>query len=202
MLDDYLSSASVGDAIVAVNDIIAQLAVLLVEDFGGGSDATSAIVAEVIKQTVSVCLDRCERDQEMLATLLSQLELFGTFNSADVCLGLTAVLQRLEDMIVDVPKADYVVANLICQLVIDGTVRGSLRPPPPQYCSATHRRNITRNSAHAHTCSLVTIARCDVTACMAALAAGTRGFPSQHWRRRVIVCSVPRNGCQSCGDNP
>ncbi len=54
--------------------------------------------------------------------LLSSLELFGKVHSDDLRLGVTAVLRRLEDVVLDVPKAGDIVANLVTALVVEGTI--------------------------------------------------------------------------------
>ncbi len=123
LLDDFVSSASVADGVLAVNELVEQLSLHLQSLYDvDDNEVHSAVVSEVVKQVVSAGMDRGEKQQELLARFLSALELFGTFNSADVAAGLTAVLQRLDDVIVDVPKADFLVANLVCQLILDGTI--------------------------------------------------------------------------------
>ena len=120
LLEDYLVSGDISEAIKCWGEITALVA-------KGCTDPNPAkhveiVAVELVKRALYLCLDRPQRDQEVMACLISSLEVNGCLSSADIAKGFDVLIARFDDVILDAPDAAIVLAIILAHLVLDGTL--------------------------------------------------------------------------------
>jgi hypothetical protein len=69
-----------------------------------------------------LCLDRSQQEQEIMACLLTSLEVYGSFSSDEIASGLDVLIARFDDVLLDAPEAAMVLAVILAHLILDGTL--------------------------------------------------------------------------------
>lgn len=123
LLEDYITTGDITEARQSVNEILSAVSKERGEVGTAFTHETVSIVAvEVVKRALNLSLDRPEREQEIMACLISSLEVYGCFTSAAITAGVDVILERLQDVLLDAPKADEVLAVILAHLILDGTL--------------------------------------------------------------------------------
>lgn len=77
---------------------------------------------ELIKSIMFATFSADNRTREVLASLLSSLHARGTITHADVEKAFRVILGRIQDVMLDYPRADDTLVQLLLWLIIDDTV--------------------------------------------------------------------------------
>ena len=76
----------------------------------------------VVKRSVILAMDKAGREREMIAVLLSAFHARGVLTSKDVSDGFGALLEGLDDLLLDIPSAATLVAHFLADAHLDGLV--------------------------------------------------------------------------------
>ena len=121
IVDEYILCNSMTDASASIEDL----------------QAPEDLIPELTKQMLLAAMDTPEKERVLVAGLLSSLCVRGALQTRDVEAGLELVLKRLEDLVLDVPKAADYAAELIAHLVEDKTVPEALLDSVPALAGAS-----------------------------------------------------------------
>uniref|UniRef100_A0A7S0ME80 MI domain-containing protein n=1 Tax=Cryptomonas curvata TaxID=233186 RepID=A0A7S0ME80_9CRYP len=106
VVDEFLLSNSITDASVSVDEL----------------QSSEDMLSELCKQILLTAMDKSDKQRIMVAGLLSSLCVRGALQTSNVEAGLELFLKRLQDLMLDVPKANDYAVDLIAHLVEDKTV--------------------------------------------------------------------------------
>lgn len=106
VVDEFILCNSISDAANSVEDL----------------QAPEDLLSELSKHMLLKAMDKSEKERITVSGLLSSLCVRGSLQTSNVEAGLELVLKRLEDLVLDVPKAVEYVADLVAHLVEDKTV--------------------------------------------------------------------------------
>lgn len=84
--------------------------------------ASTSVSLLLVKSVIAKALDRGDRDRELLACLLSSLEVRGTITHLHIERGFRDMIARLPELQLDQPRAVPVLASMLVYLVIDDAV--------------------------------------------------------------------------------
>ena len=110
LTEEYLASDNVRDVAKTVDEL----------------KAPDDMLAQLIKNMILSTMDKSEKERIMVSGLLSSLCVRGALEPSNVEAGLELVLKRLEDLVIDVPKAIEYTSNLMAHLIEDKTVPESI----------------------------------------------------------------------------
>ena len=77
---------------------------------------------QIVKRGVTLAMDKAGREREMIAILLSTLHVRGVLTSTQACEGFRALLESIEDLVLDCPDAPGLVSHFLADAHLDGTL--------------------------------------------------------------------------------
>ena len=127
---DALAVSANGTSVETLEEFKAGLDLSLREFLSGGDliEAGRCIVemrapkfhSHIVKRAVALAMDKAGREREMVAVLLSSLHVRGVLTSAQVADGFKALLETIDDLLLDIPDAAGLVSHFLADSHLDG----------------------------------------------------------------------------------
>ena len=127
---DELSTRRGVSAATTVEDFKSRLDACLREFLSGGDllEATRCVLEmdaqqfhfQVIKRGVTLAMDKAGREREMIAILFATMHARGVLSSAHVGDGFRALLEGLDDLMLDIPSAPSLLSHFLADSHLDG----------------------------------------------------------------------------------